>query len=326
MKTVIIACAALVIAGGASAATPSPPAPQKLADKVWLIPGSYPPDRQPDGNTIVWQTQDGLIVMDTGRHRWHRQAILDFAKAQNLSVIGIINSHWHLDHNSGNRDIKAAYPQAKVYTGTAVERMIRDFFPASVERSKAYLAASNVAAVEAEEIQGDIDTRSPPDALKPDVEVTQSQSVTLGGRTLELRLAANAATDGDVWVYDAKTGIVSTGDLVTLPVPFLDTACVKGWRAGLDAVAATPFTTIVPGHGAAMTRDQFLSYKAAFEAYIDCAQGTDDKAVCTEGWLKGTSALRAPEAPDDTRATIMAGEYVEFLRQHGGNGMRCLAP
>ncbi len=325
-RTLLASVVALLIAGVAHSATPVPPTPQKITDGVWLIPGSYPPDRQPDGNTIVWRAKGGLIVMDTGRHTWHRRAILDFAKAQNLPVIAIINSHWHLDHNSGNRDIKAAYPGAKIYTGTAVERMIRDFFPASVERSKAYLAAGNVAPVEAEEIQGDIDTRSPPDALKPDVAITGNRTFTFGGRALELRVAPNAATDGDVWVYDARTHIAATGDLITLPVPFLDTACVKGWRAGLDAVAATPFTVVIPGHGAPMTRAQFLSYKAAFDAYVNCAQGSADKAVCTEGWLKSTADLRAPEAPDDARATAMAGEYVDFLRQNGGNGMRCLVP
>ena len=300
--------------------------PQSLSDGVWLIPGSFPEGRQPDGNTIVFEGATGLIVMDSGRHPAHRQAILTFARAEHRPIVAIINSHWHLDHTSGNRDIKAAYPRAKLYTGTAIERMARDFFPKGIESSRAYLAAGKAPPGLAEDIQLDIDTRLHTEALLPDVPVTHSGPVTIGGKTLNLNLAANAATDGDVWVYDDTSHVAAAGDLITLPVPFLDTACVAGWRSGLDAIAATPFVTVVPGHGAPMARPQFLTYKAAFEAYTDCAHGTRPSADCATDWLKATADLRAPEAPDDARAREMAGEYVDLLRDNGGNGQRCLKP
>lgn len=300
--------------------------PQKLSDSVWLIPGSFPDGRQPDGNTVVFESETGLIVMDTGRHPGHRQAILDFARAENKPVVAIVNSHWHLDHTSGNRDIKAVYSQAKLYTGTAVIRMARDFFPKGIESSRAYLASGKVPPGLAEDIQLDIDTRRHPEALLPDVPVTQSGPVTIDGKTLDLDLASNAATDGDVWVYDDKSHIAAAGDLITLPVPFLDTACVAGWRAGLDAIAATPFVTVVPGHGAPMTRPQFLTYKAAFEAYTDCAHSARNKAECAADWAQTTASLRAPEAATDARTLEMAGEYVQLLRDNGGNGQRCLKP
>lgn len=300
--------------------------PQRLSDGVWLIPGSFPDGRQPDGNTIVFESKTGLIVMDTGRHPAHRQAILDFAKTRHRPVAAIVNSHWHLDHTSGNRDIKAVYPDARLYTGTAVERMARDFFPKGIESSRAYLAANKVPPGLAEDIQLDIDTRLHPEALLPDVAVTASGPVIIDGKMLDINLAPNAATDGDVWVYDARSHIAAAGDLITLPVPFLDTACVGGWRTGLDAIAATPFTTVIPGHGAPMTRPQFMSYKAAFEAYTDCAHSTRDRSECAVAWLKATADLRAPEAPDDARTRDMASEYVDLLRDNGGNGQRCLKP
>ena len=36
-----------------------------------LIPGSVPLDKGPDGNSIVLDAPDGLIVVDTGRHPAH---------------------------------------------------------------------------------------------------------------------------------------------------------------------------------------------------------------------------------------------------------------
>ena len=131
----------LLLSAWIAVASPVPdvpqPTPQALADGVWLIAGGFPLDRQPDGNTIVWQAPQGLIVMDTGRHPAHYRAILDFAAARHAPVAAIINSHWHLDHTSGNAAIKAAWPKAKLYTGTAVLRMIRDYFPKGIASSQA---------------------------------------------------------------------------------------------------------------------------------------------------------------------------------------------
>src|SRR5947199_2354297 len=78
-----------------------------IATGVWMIPGGIPPNREPDGNTYIFDAPEGLIVMDTGRHKWHRQAILDFAKARGKPIAAVVNSHWHLDHVSGNPDLRA---------------------------------------------------------------------------------------------------------------------------------------------------------------------------------------------------------------------------
>jgi glyoxylase-like metal-dependent hydrolase (beta-lactamase superfamily II) len=315
-----------ILAAALLAAAPPPDLPAAIADGVWEIPGSYPDGRQPDGNTIVFRGGTGLVVMDTGRHPAHYDAILAFAKAQALPVTAIVNSHWHLDHTSGNRFIKAVYPHVKLYTSTAVERMISDVFPKGVEKSRAALAAGQYPPDVTYDVQLDIDTRLSPDALKPDVPVTASGPQTIDGVTFDIHLAPNAATDGDVWVYDPKSRILAAGDLITLPVPFLDAACVKGWRAGLDDIIAQPFTAVIPGHGPVMSRADVVAYRDAFVAYTDCAHSQQDPKVCAAAWLHATTALRAPDATDDPRAEEMAEEYVGLLRDNGGNGQRCLAP
>ena len=60
------------------------------------------------------------------------------------------------------------------------------------------------------------------------------------------------------------------GDLIPLPSPFLDTACVKG-RDAMDAIAAEAFERRIPGHGPAMTRADLDLYHRAFDACLDCA-------------------------------------------------------
>lgn len=318
MKPLLLA--ALLFAAPAFAGDFAPPQPQKIADDVWLLAGTYPDGRQPDGNTLIWKSPEGLVVMDTGRHPEHIQAILDFARAQNLPVVAILNSHWHLDHTSGNRAIKTAYPDARLYTGTAVLKMIAEVFPDGVKRSQATLDAGGLPDGLAEDIRLDIETRKHPQFLTPDVPVTSSGDIDLGGRTLAVELAPNAATDGDVWVFDAQSGVLASGDLVTFPVPFLDTACTQGWSDGLAAILAMPFTTLVPGHGAPMTRVQVQTYKAAFDTLIACTGSSAEVKTCGDGWAAATDGLQTPADP---RSAEMAGEYVDFLRQNGGNAPRC---
>jgi glyoxylase-like metal-dependent hydrolase (beta-lactamase superfamily II) len=201
--------------------------------------------------------------------------------------------------------------------------MIREVWPASVARSQANLDSGQVPAELVPDIRGDIETRRRTEALRPDVPVTATGPRMIDGLALELHLAPNAATETDVWVYAPRSRIVAVGDLVTLPVPFLDTACVKGWRDALEQVAATPFETLVPGHGATMNRSQFGSYRNAFLGYTACAAASEPAASCAVQWLQATSGLRAPEAAADARAREMAEEYVDVLRASGGNGLRC---
>ena len=67
-----------------------------------LIPGRVPLDwHGPDGNTIVLDAHEGLIIFDTGRSPQHAQAILEHAKSRNKPIAAILNSHWHLDHVAG---------------------------------------------------------------------------------------------------------------------------------------------------------------------------------------------------------------------------------
>jgi glyoxylase-like metal-dependent hydrolase (beta-lactamase superfamily II) len=106
------AIAALVLAAAQAASATAPnsaPPPEELAPGIDLLPGAMLPGRGPDGNTVVFDAPEGLIVIDTGRHTWHSDGILAFAAKRGRPVAAIVNTHWHLDHSSGNGRIKAAW-------------------------------------------------------------------------------------------------------------------------------------------------------------------------------------------------------------------------
>jgi glyoxylase-like metal-dependent hydrolase (beta-lactamase superfamily II) len=87
-------------------------------------------------------------------------------------------------------------------------------------------------------------------AVPPDMAVATTQSIELGGRSLQLRAWPTAHTDNDLTVLDEKTGTLWTGDLLfTERIPVVD-GKLTGWLAAMDQLQQMPVTHVVPGHGA----------------------------------------------------------------------------
>ncbi|MBZ0233337.1 MAG: hypothetical protein K8M05_13495 [Deltaproteobacteria bacterium] len=110
-------------------------------------------------------------------------------------------------------------------------------------------------------------------------------------------------------------------------MPFFDTGCPDGWRAALGEIAATPFERLVPGHGDTMTREQFTAWRAAFDAWLDCAASPADVATCVATWRTGAAAFIAPG--DEARIDEYAAYYTtEILRSPDARDRFCrpLAP
>jgi glyoxylase-like metal-dependent hydrolase (beta-lactamase superfamily II) len=305
---------------------PAPPTAREVAPDTYLIPGAMLPERGPDGNTVIVVAPAGLIVIDTGRHPWHSDGILAFARTRRLGVAAIVNTHWHLDHSSGNRRVKAAHPAAKVYATRAVDRALAHggFLMRNLATARERPPDPNASAVRREERELFLSTMEAPDGLRPDAMVERSGALSLAGRRFSVHVAAHAVTDADLWLYDEATGVAMIGDLVTLPAPFFETACPARWQDALDEVWATPFRVAVPGHGAPMARAQFDTYRSAFGRFRSCVEGDSTAATCAAGWTKDVSPLLDTDA-DRRQATEYAAYYVDFLRKNSGASPDCQA-
>jgi glyoxylase-like metal-dependent hydrolase (beta-lactamase superfamily II) len=273
-----------------------------------LVPGSFEPGRQPDGNSVFIEAPEGLVLIDTGRHPAHQAKLLAYARARRRPIAAIVNTHWHLDHTGGNAEIRAAYPKAAVYGSKAVEGALTGFFPQSRKSAEDFLASGQAGPELQAEMKGDFAAMDDVASLRPTRPVARSGNVRVAGRTLRLNLARFAATEGDVWVYDARAKLLVAGDLVVGPVPFFDTGCPEGWRRALGAIAATPFATLIPGHGEPMTRPQFLRWRTAFDNLLDCAASSLAKEACVAGWKRDAAAF-IPAA--DRRIDSMVGYYLD---------------
>ena len=324
MRASLALFVALVFQSPAALLPPEPPV--EIAAKTWLIRPTPMPGRGPDGNTIIYDAPDGLVVVDTGRHTSQTDAILAFAREHTKPIVAIVNTHWHLDHVSGNGRIKAAFPKAKVYTTTAVDTVLAPggFLARNLE-SASGMAASVTEPTQKDEIQIFMTTMAQRTDLRPDVPLTRSQATALGGRALDVRVTDKAVTDADVWLYDAATKVAVIGDLVTMPVPYFETACPDRWRASLDEVWATPFETAIPGHGRPMTRPQLDAYRQSLSAFVSCVRNDRSKAECGSVWVDGMSAAIGDD-PSRRKAIASNMEYyVDYLRKGGGKAPDCAA-
>src|SRR5436190_7745946 len=329
----VLLLAATMLATACATGPGQPPASaartaREIAPDVFLIPGDVPEERGPDGNTVIFRGRDGLVVVDTGRHVQHSDAILAFAAADHRPIVAIVNTHWHLDHSSGNRRLLGVFPQAPVYTSRAVDRALADggFLARGVAPAQERLARADLSTLQRDETNLFLATMAAADALRPTAALERSQPLRVAGKALDAHVVEHAVTDADVWLYDPATRLAVVGDLVTLPAPFLDTACPRAWREALDVVAATPFVTLVPGHGEPMSRAQFDTYRTAFGAYLACAAGDRGSADCAAEWAAGIADLQPNDARLHAGAAPYAKAYAEFLRKNGGKSPGCQAP
>ena len=299
---------ALILLGTASCAGAKGP-------PYHLIAGGVPLDwRGPNGNSVILDAPDGLIVVDTGRHPEHAQAILDYANERARPIAAIVNSHWHLDHTTGNWDIRRAYPQVQVYASDALEGALATYLKKGRTNADKALADPGTPPAQKAQILRGRAVIDNPDRIRPGHVIRASAEMRIAGKKLEVHLARFAASEGDVWIYDPKAKLAIVGDLVVNIVPFMDTACPEGWLKALGEIERTPFETLIPGHGPAMSRVDFTTWKKAFAAFVDCGRSAASTQECVAGWEKD-----AAQFIDDAHRGYVreAAEYYLTTRLRG---------
>jgi glyoxylase-like metal-dependent hydrolase (beta-lactamase superfamily II) len=261
-------------------------------------------------------------VVDTGRHPAHAQAILDYAQERQKPIAAIINTHWHLDHTTGNWDIRQAFPKVDVYASGALEGALATYLKQGRAQSDRILADLKTSNDQRKEILRGRDVIDHPERIRPNYVIRAWGRMVIAGRSLDVRLARLAASEGDVWLYDPKSRVVIAGDLVVGLVPFLDTACAQGWAKALDEIAITPFRTLVPGHGEPMSRADFMTWRWAYDALLSCALSDAPEAQCIAGWDR--NAARFIDAAHKQYVDEALSYYIkERLRAPEQQGRYC---
>ena len=295
----LLACLALATAGCASQNRTS------LAPYT-IVPGHIDLSRGPDGNSVVLDAPEGLIVVDSGRHLEHVQAILDFAHVAGRPIVAIVNTHWHLDHTTGNRDIRLEFPHAEVISTNAGKGALVGFLANGIARTKAMIDDPATTEVDRMAAIRRYAAVTDSGSFLPGQPVTNSGPRNIAGRMIEMHVSPAAVTEADLWLVLPNERLAIVGDLVVAQSPFFDTGCENGWSAALDSIAKADWDFLVPGHGALMTRPDFARWREAFDGFLDCARSDAPAAACSERWLESARGFYTEAEADSVRRL---GEY-----------------
>ncbi|MBI3480243.1 MAG: quinoprotein relay system zinc metallohydrolase 2 [Nitrosomonadales bacterium] len=174
----------------------------------------------------------GVAVIDSGGSprigAQLREAIRNITQ---LPIRYVINTHVHPDHVFGNAAFKDDHP---VFVGH--EKLAS----AMMQRRDAYLR-NQINWVGADAAGSEL--------IPPTLAVHGSQTIDLGGRSLQLTAHAAAHTNNDLTVFDSATATLWTGDLLFVErTPSID-GDLKGWLTVIPQLRSIPAQRAVPGHG-----------------------------------------------------------------------------
>ena len=232
--------------------------------------------------------KEAIAVVDTGGSATVGKKFLTALRAVSDKPIRyVINTHMHPDHIFGN----AAFA-AEGTAFVAHQKMPR----ALASRQERYLAINRQnlgdAAFEGTTI------------VMPNLTVTDTHELDLGGRKLVLETQKTAHTDNDMTVRDSATNTLLLGDLLFVDrVPSVD-GSIKGWIDVLDGLAKNPADRVVPGHGPASVAwpdaaKPLLSYLNAIAA--------DVRDMIKQG--KTMSDAMKTAAPEEKSKWLLADQY-----------------
>lgn len=267
--------------------------PRQIAPDTWLFQGADADFSRSNGgnivNTAFVVTDAGVVVIDSGpSKRYGEQLKAAIARVTPKPVAKVLLTHHHPDHFLGNQAFPAWRLCALPGTAEAI-RAEGENFNANLYR-----------------LVGDWMLGT--EAVAPACTVAAGP-LQVGGHRFEL-LALDGHTGTDLAVFDTATGVLFAGDLVFHGrAPTTPHADIPRWLASLDRLAALPFRTIVPGHGAPARDDGPIRQTRAWLAWL--------QATLAEGAERGLDLTDMLEQPIPPRFRALAVAPEEYRRSLG---------
>lgn len=183
-------------------------------------------------NTSFIVGSKGVAVIDTGGSpAVGKQLRLAIRQVTRLPILYVITTHVHPDHALGSAAFKRDGPVFVGHAKLANEMALR---------KEAYLR--NQAEWVGKDAAGS-------ELIPPDLVVTTTQALDLGGRTLHLTAHPIAHSPSDLSVHDSASNILWTGDLLFIErTPSID-GDIPTWLTVIEQLRDISAARIVPGHG-----------------------------------------------------------------------------
>ena len=216
---------------------------EKVAGNVYMVPGQ-------GGNTGVLVGAKGVVLVDTKLAN-NGQAILDQVRTvSDLPITHIINTHTHGDHTGSNQ-----------YFPATVEIVVQENTDANMKKMPVFQELANK--------QGLAD-RTYKDKL----------TVLSGADAIDLYYFGAAHTNGDSFVVFRNARVIHTGDaFANKAQPFIDrdsggSGIAYGETLGKAAKGIPNVTTVIPGHSAVTTWQDFVDFGEFNRLFLEHARAS----------------------------------------------------
>lgn len=269
---VFLAAAWLAVlgAGRAEAGRPVPPVEMKQ-----VAPDLYFHFDFQSSNSIIWVTDEGVLVIDTRQHPRHADELIGkIRKITDKPIRWAFNTQAHGDHYLGNQSFKRA--GATIVAQAEAARLMDRYYDKDISRRGAFFGRTKF---------------DPKEIVKtlPDRTFDRQMVIRMGGKEAYLLYFGPAQDPGASFVYFPHAKALATsGNYVTKGWhnPMF-TPSVDGWLSILRHVQQMEVDHYLPGHGGVGTK-QDVAEAIGFL--------TDLKSAVQDAIAKGMSPEQAADA------------------------------
>ena len=256
---------------------------ERLSDDLFVLRGL-------GGNTAVLRTDAGTVVVDTMTLPLQGERIRQTARElTGAETTLLINTHYHLDHTHGNPAFKP---------GTRI---------LSTQRTLRHLKT----------LDADFWVDDAAELL-PNETFTDRQTLTIGGKTLELVHPGRGHTDGDLVVVFVDERVIHMGDLhFNGHYPNIDLEAggtVQDWPETLDRVTPLGFDRVIPGHGSTTDRGGIAQFREFLVQLGEIGRRAAEAGTSLEETI-ATDELTADAGYEPIRFIVPVGLDREFVLQ-----------
>ncbi|HSM95500.1 MAG TPA: MBL fold metallo-hydrolase [Rhizomicrobium sp.] len=284
-----------------------------------------------EGNSIVIEQSDGLVVVDAGGSPPSGEYIVaEIRKFSNKPVKDLIYTHYHGDHNLGAGAFLKAWPGLKIISTVATRanmtgkpmNYIKTYgadYAGEIDYAKKQAADASLPDAVRAGWQQYVDVG---DSMVAAYKVLQAYPATVtftdkyviadSAEPVEIAFLGKANTDGDAVIWVPNEKVLCAGDIVVNPMPYAAASYPQSWIDVLNKLKAYNYAYLIPGHGEVQTDTVYVDKViAALEDVRAQVTPLAKKGVKLEDVYKQTDfeKLKASFAGDDKWKRLLLNSF-----------------
>jgi glyoxylase-like metal-dependent hydrolase (beta-lactamase superfamily II) len=229
----VLFCAAMAITHAQNPPAPVPSTVEKIKDDLYVLKGE-------GGNTTVYVTGEGVILVDVKFERNHDDIVAKVKTLTDRPIRYVFNSHWHGDHTGGN------------------EKMLPTAQIVGHRNARADMVKGKAPGL-------------------PQLTYSDQIAVNLGGKEAVAYNFGSCHTNGDTFVYFPAAKVLAAGDCFNTGngqglnptgsstfgfyIDYNSGGSFAGREKTADALLKLDFETVVPGHGPMTNKAGFARWR-----------------------------------------------------------------